>query len=350
MEPINITLLLSIGSALATAIWTVWTWSEQHDEMMIHEREKLKHEQDLIAAEYLNPYLLTAEMLHTRLDEILYGEALKLSKSSNAVRYEIASPAAFETLYIFAAYFFWQYCILRYGPYVKDNKAVTLLVKLSRILSSSQYPGEAFRFSVAEQIALGMLNVHNIHLQSQEAVLLQPTDAFLSSLYNLPLYTFINKISQELGKASPLSQSQAVHRMLTALDQAQNVEELEGRERLIDFQRQLTSIIEYLETQEDIALVRASRPEANISGSPNQILNVVHKIDGRIRLRISKLYDNQIYAEQLQQSISSLTYVWSVNVNLSAACITINYDANVSTAKLEYDVMVALKVIGMALS
>jgi hypothetical protein len=51
MEPGKFTIILSIFSAAATAIWSVWTWSEQ-------QKFEIALEQDKIAALYINPLII----------------------------------------------------------------------------------------------------------------------------------------------------------------------------------------------------------------------------------------------------------------------------------------------------
>ncbi len=348
MEPTAlITLTLTVLSTVGTAIWTVWTWNEHHDEEMKHEQEKLKHEKDLMAAEYINPFLLSAVILRTHLYKILHEDALRSDQSSNSEPHEIASPAAFETLYLFSAYFFWEYCFLRYGPYVKDSKTLTLFTGISRILSSSQYPGNAFRFSQSEQLSLGLFNIHA--LRSDGGMPSSQPEVNISNLRNLSLYEFIEKITQELEKPSPIAQSQAIRATLDALEKAEHVENLEGRERLVAIEKQLVDVIGYFKAEQhvssDIQVGQETRLATDnviwMTSATNKP-EIVHRLPGRIRLHIPRLRNNEFYAERLQSVIKSLPHIGTVKVSLAAASVVVTYDPDLAATETEQAILTAI--------
>jgi hypothetical protein len=348
MEPTTmITWALSVLSAVGTAVWTVWTWHEHHDEALKHEQEKLKHEKDLVASEYLNPFVLSAVVLRTHIYELLHGDALRSAKSLNGKEYEIASPATFETLYLFSSYFFWEYCFLRYGPYVKDRQALTLFTQVSRILSSREYPGEAFRFSDSEQLALGMFNMHGMH--SSRDTSFQQSESILPSLRNLTLYEFIEKMTQELQKPSAMSQSHAIRKTLEALESAERIQDLAGYERLLAVEKPLIDVIEYCKADQGLAPDHQSLPKTH--GETDKVIwlkpaandpQVVHRCAGRLRLSVPRLRQNWIYAERLQAEIESLPRIATVKLNQASSSVVITCDPELNIADVERDVLSAI--------
>ncbi len=351
MEPTTlITLSLTVLSTVGTAIWTIWTWREHHDEELKHEQEKLNHEKDVIAAEYINPFLFSAAVLRTHLYKILHEDGLRSDQSANSESHEIASPSAFETLYLFSAYFFWEYCFLRYGPYVKDSKALTLFTGVSRILSSSLYPGSAFRFSHSEQLSLGLFNVHT--LQPDGGMLSPQLEANLANLRNLSLYEFIEKITQEMEKPSPIAQSQAIQTTLKAMEKVERAENLEGYERLLDVEKQLIDVIGYFKAEQNFSSNIQLRQDSS-SEIDNVIWmmsathkpEIVHRVPGRIRLRIPRLHNNEFYAERLQAAIASLPRIGSVKLNLASSSVVITCDPELSMVDVEREVLSAIAAL-----
>lgn len=330
MEPGQITLIFSLFSAVATGVWTVWTWSEQ-------QKAEMAIEQDQLAALYVNPFILAGGLLQQHLYDLLHNHALADFRKTYPEPHEIASPAAFETLYQIATYFAWEYYIYRYGPYKKDSETYRRVTQVAKAFATRQYPGEAFRFSYGEQLALGKL-----------AIQPAPTSAKhdFPEYESVPLYQFVAALQKDLSENASLAQYKTICKTLEAIDQAEQVEQLEGRERLIQIQNQLVELVEYLEVQQ--GLHHTTSPKAGLSDlettpqSADQP-HILHRLQGRVRLRVPDLQHNESYAQQLQAKVAALPEVQAVNVNLASASMVVNYNPSVSAAEFEHRVLAILK-------
>lgn len=330
MEPGQITLVFSLLSAIATGVWTVWTWSEQ-------QKAEIALEQDQLAALYVNPFILAGGVLQQYLYDLLHNHALADFKKTDIEPHAIASPEAFETLYQIAVYFSWEYYIYRYGPYKKDSETYRRVTQVAQTFATRQYPGEAFRFSYAEQLALGKLAI-------------QPASASAKHDFpeyeSVPLYQFVAALQKDLSENAALVQYRTIRKTLEAIDRAEQVEQLEGRERLVQVQNQLVELIEYLEIQQ--GLHYTASPKAGLSdldwGAPQPAQpHILHRLQGRVRLRVPELQYNESYAQQLQTRVAALPDVQAVSVNLASASMVVNYNPSISPSEFEHRVLTVLK-------
>jgi copper chaperone CopZ len=84
------------------------------------------------------------------------------------------------------------------------------------------------------------------------------------------------------------------------------------------------------------------------TNSENQLENldyqVLHSTEGRIRIRIPKLWKDTSYATKLESSILSLDFVTEVSINPKAMSIVINYEPDaVSNADIEQHLVMAMQ-------
>jgi hypothetical protein len=331
MEPGKFTIILSIFSAAATAIWSVWTWSEQ-------QKFEIALEQDKIAALYINPLIISGVSLNNHLDHILHHQGLAAFKKTYPDAYDIGSPAAFETLYLIAIYFAWEYYILRYGPYTKDSQTYGLVSKIANTFADYKYPGDAFHFSYGEQIALGKLAIQPVERTVMNNICEYDT---------VSPYQFVDAIKKELRNNSPLSEYKTVYKTIEAIDRAERVEELEGYERLIKIQNYLVALVDYLEVQQGLDTMtskQATLRETNFSPALQKVdlPQILHRVQGRIRLRVPRLRYEEAYAKQLQAKVESIPEVQNVKINLASASVVVNYSPSLPNDELEYKILAAV--------
>lgn len=172
MEPIEISLIVSILSAAATAVWTVWTWEGQKSTEREEKRERL-------AAFYVNPFLFAAESLQSRLFNLLYEE--NTLRRSNFIESTsgFLSPLTAETLYRFALYFGWENYLLRYSPYTNDPQLMDLSRRVvASFIALESFPDETFYFSLSEQQSLGQIVVEASGFQSGDIPLARSIDLY----------------------------------------------------------------------------------------------------------------------------------------------------------------------------
>ncbi|MCS7147635.1 MAG: metal ABC transporter ATPase [Geminocystis sp.] len=74
-----------------------------------------------------------------------------------------------------------------------------------------------------------------------------------------------------------------------------------------------------------------SRPPSQPSLLENEEVKIVHKIPGRIRLRIPRIKEDAIFAKRLKKLLGEDENVMDVRVNHTVASVVINYNAAGST-------------------
>jgi hypothetical protein len=123
---------------------------------------------------------------------------------------------------------------------------------------------------------------------------------------------------------------------MTRLGRAVAGEPLEGRERLAVLQNLLVDLLAYLEHQEGFCTTygkrgRATRPdsEPQIITVPADDVRMLHRIPGRFRLGIPRLYDDETFGAELQSVLNSLSHIKSVQVNRDAACVVVEHSADI---------------------
>ena len=319
----NLVQMLSVLSALAAAVWSVWTWSEEQQK-----DRQIKRDQE--AALYVNSFILALEELQSRLYGILEENELAVYKKEYLEQYECSSPAAIEILYRLSQCFGWAYRIYRYGPYTKDPSVMALSRELEKTWSSRGFAGDAFRFSLDERVALG------------EAVVRQVGEvtAVLPVFESITLYQFKQDMSDKDSPYAPLYQSKAVRCALAAIDRAEKAEALEGYERLVVLQNLLVDLLAYLENREGFSGFIGEHRKARLRGAHIRVSSgqaprprILHQSRGRLRLGVPRVKTDKAYAHHLQSLLEAMANVTSIRVNAGAASVIICYSPEIPEAE-----------------
>ncbi len=224
---------LTLVTAVVTAIWTVMNWTKQREADRDKDRKKL-------AALYVLPFLSACEELQSRLYNILAHSGLEpLRKRSENQEY------AYEIVHMLAQYFGWERCARRYGPYTEDPRFIKLTEGL-RATFAKDLNGVVgdFIFFRPEQKALASM------------VMTRMSGEFGPEFETLPLYEFKKRLdSPDFGIASCM-------RALSALRNAEKVEQLSDRERLAEIQNRLVEVLSYIEGREGFSLYPKTRKRA----------------------------------------------------------------------------------------
>jgi len=312
----NPALVFSVLSALGAAVWSVWTWREeqQKERQVVRDRE---------SALFVNSFMVALEKLQAGLYGILEADDLAFYKQEYPERDEFGSPFAIEILYRFSRYFGWGHRAFRYGPYTNDPKLIELVSKIGGTFESrSKFPGEAFRFTFEERVALGEAVV-----QSAGKV-----QSLIPEFESITLFQFQAEMSNKSSKYRPLLQSKTVRRTLAALDQVDRPEALEGVERLAVLQNLLVDLLAYLEDMEGFSVSTGRRRRARLRGAaaealpaPAAVATVVHQTPGRIRLRVPRLKTDDAYANRLHSLLETVDHVDCISISVNAASVVIGF-------------------------
>ena len=327
MNPFQI---LSVLSAAATVIWSVLTWSQDQQT-----QRQLKRDQE--AALYVNPFLLALQELQSRIYAIFAEDELAFYKKEYPGEYEFGSPAAIQILYHLSQYFGWGQRNFRYGPYTTDPRVIELERKIGETLEKRDaFPGDAFRFTIDERIALGAAVVRRVG----------DATAVLPVFESVPLYQLQEEIGDAESTHAPLFQSMAVRSTLKAIDRADRAEALEGHERLAVLQNLLVDLLAYLEAKEGFRVSIGQLKKVRLKGAnalPAPSLpphaRIVHQTRGRMRMRIDRLKSDEAYAGCVQSLVASMEGVESVRVSPQAASVIISHDPRVPADELAARVM-----------
>jgi len=324
----NPTLILSVLSALAAGVWSVWTWSEEQQ----RERE-IKRDQE--AALFVNSFIVVTEELQSRLYAILEEDELAFYKGEYPGQHELASPAAIKILYHLSLYFGWSFQIYRYGPYTNDARVVALTREIGKVWGSRSFPGEAFRLSIEERFALGEAGLRRVG----------EVTSILPVFESITLFQFEKEMSDKLGKYTQLFQSAPVLRILQAIDRTDQAEDLEGHERLAALQNLFVDLLVYLEGAEGFHVspkrkrARIRAKHAHIAVAQSTMARIIHQTRGRIRLGIPRLKTDRSYANHLQSLLESMENVTSIRISAAASSVTICYTLDISDVEFTRTVM-----------
>jgi hypothetical protein len=326
--------LLSLLSALAAAIWSVWTWSEEQ-----HRERRLKRDQQ--AALYVNSFLIAIDELQSRFYSLLEQDELAYYREEYPEQYTFGSPPAIEILYRLSHFFGWGYRNFRYGPYTRDPRVVELVRRIGDTFESrSAFPGNAFRFSYDERVSLGHVVVQRVGQGSTT----------LPVFESIPLYQFEQELRDEESKHAPLFRSRAVRSTLAAIDRADRPESLEGRERLAVLQNLLVDLATYLEGAEGFSVSIGERRKAKVGTGQLQMLRaqtgvvrVLHQTEGRLRLGIPRLRTDDAYAKALQSLLQSAQNVTSVRITPAAASVVVCCSPDVPQAEFARAIVNAIE-------
>lgn len=220
---------------LATAIWAVWTWSQDRRQGRLQEDERN-------SALYINPFLTACEDLQSRIYNIVELQGL----DSLRERYPDGSYAD-ETLYLMVRWFGWLAAVLRYGPHIFDQETIRLTDAVRSAFSTLEYPVGPFNFFRPEQKSLGKIIMTRFEGQ------------FGIEQDTISFYQFKDNLEEP-----PLSESESIKQSLSALRQARDVDSLPGRERLAAVHCHLVDLLNCLESKVGISLFSGERSKCSI--------------------------------------------------------------------------------------
>ena len=307
-------------SMLGTAVFYVWTWREDQEK----ERNlKRSHESAL----FVNSFIQAIEELQSRLYGILEKDDLAYYKQEYPEHYEFGSPFAVEILYRLSKYCGWGVRNYRYGPYTNDSVVIDLVRKIGEAFESrSHFPGDAFRFSYEERVALG-------------GTVVRRTGDTINSIpifESITLFQYLEEMINKSDKHRQLYQSRAVRRTLAAIDRVDQAEELEGVERLAVLQNLLVDLVNYLESREGFSVSPGKRRKARLRGIVAEALSaqaaeatVVHQVPGRIRIRVPRLKMDDTYPARLQSVLESVDNIRNFWINVTAASVVIEFNPEI---------------------
>lgn len=324
--------MISVLSAMAAAIWSVWTWQSEQQKG----RELKRNE---MSAQYVNNLIMATQELQRKLFKILEENDLARYGPKYPQPVEPASPVAIELLFHFCAFFGWSNLTFRFGPYTRDPKMIAIMAQIGDVLDSgSRFTGDAFRFTLSDRHALGQAAVRRVAETSSGP-------AFL----NITRFKFEEEMRDKGSELAGLFRSEEVRCTLRAIDRAISGEELEGHERLAVLQNRLLDLVSYLEQQEGFRVSYGERARAKVeeqnaaeSSPPSgKDIIILHQMPGRIRLRFPYLHNNETL--NLKSILKSLHYVKGVRVNIAAACVIIEYSPSVSQTKFIEDMLAMME-------
>jgi len=222
--------------SVAMGLWAVWTWSQTQEQERQSERDRL-------AALYVNPFMSACEDLQSRIYNIVERGGLRTLRQ----RYPDGAYAE-ETLYLVVRYFGWAAALSRHSPYAQDQVVFRLSGAVSDAFSSTGvgFPVGAFNFFHPEQKGLGKIVMSRT--QGQHGM----------ELDTISEYKFRERLA-----LPALANSPSVQQSLQALREAEDAENLRGRNRLEVAQRHLVDLLNYLEAKEGYRLFAGERQKCS---------------------------------------------------------------------------------------
>jgi hypothetical protein len=244
-------------------------------------------------------------------------------------------------------YFGWSFVVYRYGPYTRDKTVIGLTRKISETFAEADdfSSDDAFYFSLPEQRSLGLTFVK---AAANPLSLLQEPSSVFSSYEAVSLFEFEEEIKSQRSEKSALYTN--IRDTLHLIDDFEVVEDLDGYNRLVLIQNCLVELLNYLEGKEGFSVSVKVRGKAmplkgktiHTLEQASERFEVVHHIDGRIRLRVSDLRRNRHYANQIKILAQSFHEVIDVRINLPVASVTIEYDPVIPKPIFEKQITLAL--------
>src|SRR5262245_31959944 len=216
-------LLLTLTTAVLTALWTLKKWREQRDKEFQQERKR-------VFALYVNPFLLACEELQSRLYNILMKNGLEALNK----RYPDSSYAE-ETLYLVIQYFGWQRCIYRY---YHDPNIIPYLEQIRGAFATDRPYVGAFCFYRPNQRSLG------------EMIMLRTGGEYGFEFETKGYNEFL-----KLLEAPELQEMKAIKQTLETLRNAKQLRDLPSDVcmRLVRVQLLLVGLLKYAQEKENIS-------------------------------------------------------------------------------------------------
>src|SRR5262245_10827019 len=337
MNPLTI---LSIFSAVVAAVWTAWTWREEHKEVRRLQR-------DQAAALYVNPLLMATYHMERQIQRLLDGGAASLNKRDHGDHDSSVSGTAIEVLWTFAQFFAWAAVNLRYGPYTRDRNVIELIVTLTRTFDDRERFGDdTFRFSAAEQASLGhtvLRRVGHTSLQAGES-----TSDF-TEFAIVPPVDFERDFRDAHSTKAGLYGGRAVRTAVEAIDRADGGARFRGRQRIAAVQQLLKRLLERLGRLEGLSVsVRNDRPvslgKIVVDASAKiRSTRILHRMKGRIRLEIPQARVNRHFADRLGALIRTWEGVEDVSINIMTGSVAIRYRTAQPDREFQARIVVAIE-------
>jgi len=357
-------ILLITLSSIGTAIWTVLTWAEQ-------EEKERRLEQEQLDALYINPFLLATQELHWVLYRILVQDELGLFRREisheGENEDEITYHEALAIVYVIVKYFGWVFVFYHYGSYVQNKTAIKLTRNIAETFADRENFGQdAFLFTFTQQRSLGQTFVKRLTKNNPNS----------PEFRELSLYQFDQELNSK-NKNDYLYED--IMKVVEAIRKAKSVKDLSGWQRLLQVQNQLVDLLHYIELEEGFSVSGKQRKKiklidnmitaydstfnkelekSNYGFSLPHILGffstnslqfepmpkisrttkktqIVHKIKGRIRLKVPYIFEKESNSQQLLSLIQTLTGVKLVEVNQVANSVTVYYDEQIPETEFE---------------
>lgn len=222
-----VTMLTSIAGVV-TAVWAVKRWNHQRSVERDQREAELQKENKKVAALYVNPFLLACENLQSRIYNILEMDGLAALKKRHP-----GGEYAEETIYYIAQYFGWDGIVSRYGPYTHDPEFMRLTEAIRDTFAKDRLPIGAFCFFRSDQMALG------------QTIMNRSAGEFGTEFETIPLHEFKRQLAGQ-----PYAKMNSVKESIATLQNAANLDQLEGRQRLAEVQNHLVDLLSHIEQQE----------------------------------------------------------------------------------------------------
>jgi hypothetical protein len=222
------TLIVTIATATATAIWSVWKWAAERGKDRRIERNR-------VDALYVNPFLFAAEDFQSRLYNLLSGGGLApLRNKYPDGRY------ADETLYLAARYFALEQVLLRFTPFGADGAVVTKIQAIREVFATDRGGLDEWCFFRTQQLALG------------QAIIVWREGEY-GFPDTVPLVDFMRRLDDGLARDLQVEGALAVLRAAKTVGQLSQ----RTRARLGAVQAGIVDLLEYLE--QEVSAERHSR-------------------------------------------------------------------------------------------
>lgn len=207
--------LVSLAVAVVTAGLGWWQWTARRNKEL--------------AGLYVNPFLVAAEELQSRLYNLLERDGLQAmcSRMSN-------EEIALETFYLASRYFGWERVVYQHGPFTHDQTFISLSQELRKAFATNNLDVGPFCIFRTEQAALGQLVV-------------QPT-THGASFQVLAMHEFRAHLEE-----SGLAERPSIRDALMAFEDAILADPV--RKRLARIQAGLANLLEHLENRGQVRLL-----------------------------------------------------------------------------------------------
>jgi hypothetical protein len=216
---------------------------------------------------------------------------------------------------------------------------IGLMAQIGEVMESrSQFPGDAFRFTVGDRHALGHAVLRRVGEMSSGP-------AFIT----ITRFNFEEEMLNPQSEFASLFRSEEIQCTLAAIERAIRGEPLEGRERLAALQNLTVDLLAYLEAREGFHVAFGERRRAKMSQAQNQFdsdrddVRIVHQSPGRLRLAIARLQGDAAFASQLVSQLQAEANVKSVRANIVAGCVVIESINEAAAEDLKYKVELLVK-------